>query len=90
MRWLLVLVLLPAFAGGAAAADVKATSHIDSVTVYPSGAEIVRVLTVPLERGDHAIPIAQQVKSHDRCDNEQREDGQHRLALGPQGGNGAG
>jgi uncharacterized protein (TIGR02231 family) len=55
MRWPMVLMLLPVLAGAAAAADVKATSHIDSVTVYPSGAEIARLLAVKLERGDHVI-----------------------------------
>ncbi len=58
MRLLMVLVLLPALAGAAAAADVKATSRIDSVTVYPSGAEIVRLVSVKLERGDHAVLLS--------------------------------
>jgi uncharacterized protein (TIGR02231 family) len=55
MRLLMVLMLLPALTGAAAAADVKATSHIDGVTVYPSGAEITRLVAVKLERGDHVI-----------------------------------
>jgi uncharacterized protein (TIGR02231 family) len=55
MRPALALLLLPALVTGAHAADVKGTSRIDAVTVYPSGAELTRVGKVKLERGDHVV-----------------------------------
>jgi len=55
MRSALLLLLLPALVTGAHAADVKGTSRIDAVTVFPSGAEITRLAKVRLERGDHVI-----------------------------------
>jgi uncharacterized protein (TIGR02231 family) len=55
MRLLIALALVTALASAAQAADVKATSRIDAVTVYPSGAEIVRLTKVRLERGDHVV-----------------------------------
>ncbi len=39
----------------AQAADVAATSKIDAVTVYPSGAEIARTTKLKLEPGEHAV-----------------------------------
>src|SRR5213593_2728641 len=55
MRLLIALALLPGFVGAATAADIKGTSKIDAVTVYPAGAEIMRLGKVKLERGDHVI-----------------------------------
>jgi uncharacterized protein (TIGR02231 family) len=55
MRSLIALALLPALVSAAQAADVKGTSKIDAVTVYPSGAEITRLGKVRLERGDHVV-----------------------------------
>ena len=55
MRTALALLVLPALLSAAHAADVKGTSRIDAVTVFPSGAEITRVGKVKLERGDHVI-----------------------------------
>jgi uncharacterized protein (TIGR02231 family) len=55
MRSALALLLLPAIVSGAHAADIKGSSRIDAVTVYPSGAEITRVGKVKLEAGDHVI-----------------------------------
>ena len=55
MRFALALLVLPAFVSAAHAADVKGTSRIDAVTVFPSGAEITRVGKVKLEGGDHVI-----------------------------------
>jgi uncharacterized protein (TIGR02231 family) len=52
---LIALALAPALASAAQAADIKATSRIDAVTVYPSGAEILRLTKVTLERGDHVV-----------------------------------
>jgi uncharacterized protein (TIGR02231 family) len=57
MRLLIALALVAALASAAQAADVKATSRIDAVTVYPSGAEIVRLAKVSLERGDHVVML---------------------------------
>lgn len=37
------------------AADIAATSKIDAVIVYPSGAEIARTAKIKLEPGEHAI-----------------------------------
>jgi len=46
MRLFIALPLSLALAGAAAAADVRGTSRIDAVTVYPSGAEITRTARV--------------------------------------------
>jgi uncharacterized protein (TIGR02231 family) len=40
---------------GAQGAEVKGTTHIDAVTVFPSGAEITRVGKVRMEAGDNVI-----------------------------------
>jgi uncharacterized protein (TIGR02231 family) len=50
-----LLVSLLAGAGAVRAAEVEATSRIDAVTVYPMGAEVVRVAKVQLDKGDHVI-----------------------------------
>jgi uncharacterized protein (TIGR02231 family) len=55
MRTALALLVLPALLSAAHAADVKGTTRIDAVTVFPSGAEITRIGKVKLERGDHVI-----------------------------------
>jgi len=39
----------------ASAADVKATSRIDAVTVYPQSAEVTRVAKVKLAAGEHVV-----------------------------------
>ena len=54
IAWSLWLVLV----GVAMAAEVKGTSRIDAVTVYPAGAEIVRTARVKLERGEHTLLFA--------------------------------
>ena len=58
MHALITLCLLPAIAVGAHAAEVKGTSRIEAVTVYPSGAEITRVGKVKVERGEHMLLFA--------------------------------
>jgi uncharacterized protein (TIGR02231 family) len=58
MRPALALLVLPALVSGAYAADVKGTSRIDAVIVFPSGAELTRVGKVRLEGGDHVILFA--------------------------------
>jgi uncharacterized protein (TIGR02231 family) len=40
----------PAFAD-----DIKAPSHIDAVTVYPQGADVVRISSVDLKPGEHTL-----------------------------------
>jgi uncharacterized protein (TIGR02231 family) len=55
MRWPIALALLPLFATGAYAADLKSTSKIESVTVYPQGAEVTRIGKVKMERGEHVL-----------------------------------
>ena len=59
MRMLIALCLLPAIAAGAHAAEIKGTSRLDAVTVYPSGAEITRVGRVKLEPGEHTLLFAE-------------------------------
>ena len=59
MRMLIALCLLPAIAAGAHAAEIKGTSRLDAVTVYPSGAEITRVGKVKLEPGEHTLLFAE-------------------------------
>ena len=58
MRFWIALALLPVAASTALAADIKGTSRIDAVTVFPTGAEIRRVGKLKLERGDHVILFA--------------------------------
>ncbi|MGH8760658.1 MAG: DUF4140 domain-containing protein, partial [Burkholderiales bacterium] len=59
MRLRLALVFLagtaftPAFA-----ADINAISHIDAVTVFPSGAEIVRLAEANVEQGENTLIFA--------------------------------
>lgn len=52
--WALSVAVLtaPAFA-----ADVPATSKIEAVTVFPTGAEVVRSVNVKLDAGDHAVVL---------------------------------
>ena len=46
----LTSAMVPAFAD-----DVKTQSHIDAVTVYPQGADIVRVGSINLQPGEHTL-----------------------------------
>ncbi|HWB46763.1 MAG TPA: mucoidy inhibitor MuiA family protein [Hyphomicrobiaceae bacterium] len=56
MRWSAAFLVFLTLAGPRAfAAEVKATSRIETVTVYPSGAEITRIGRVKLEQGEHAV-----------------------------------
>jgi uncharacterized protein (TIGR02231 family) len=55
MRFLIALSFPLALVGAAAAAEIKGTSRIDAVTVYPSGAEITRTARVKLEQGEHTL-----------------------------------
>jgi uncharacterized protein (TIGR02231 family) len=49
-----LLLLLPS---AALAADIKATSMIDAVTVFPEGAEVTRLLKVQLSAGDQTVTL---------------------------------
>jgi uncharacterized protein (TIGR02231 family) len=52
------LVVLAGFAAGAArAADLDATSTVDSVTVYPDGASVTRVIALDLSAGDNSAVL---------------------------------
>lgn len=53
--FVVALLLFTAGAGFARAAEVAAVSRIDVVTVFPMGAEVVRVAKVQLEKGEHTI-----------------------------------
>ena len=55
MRTVLAVAAVLAAVEPLAAADVAATSRIDSVIVFPSGAEVKRTAKLKLEAGDHAI-----------------------------------
>src|SRR5262245_28378272 len=55
MRLCIALSLSLALAGAAAAAEIKGSSRIDAVTVYPSGAEITRTARVKLDKGEHTL-----------------------------------
>lgn len=55
MRVRVALLVLCCALTSAEAADIKGTSRIDTVTVYPSGAEVARVGKVRLDAGDHTI-----------------------------------
>jgi hypothetical protein len=52
------LVTFAAFAAmQAKAADVEATSAVDTVTVYPDGASVTRAITVDVPAGDNTLVI---------------------------------
>jgi len=53
----LAAVLATTFLTPVAAAELTANSQIDAVTVYPQGAEVTRVATADLERGDHTLVL---------------------------------
>jgi uncharacterized protein (TIGR02231 family) len=58
MRSWIAFALVTVVAPAALAADIKGTSRVDSVTVFPTGAEVRRVGKVKLDRGDHVILFA--------------------------------
>jgi uncharacterized protein (TIGR02231 family) len=49
------LVLVTALAAPAMAADLDASSTIDSVTVYPDGASVTRIIRLDLPSGDNTL-----------------------------------
>jgi uncharacterized protein (TIGR02231 family) len=50
-----LVLVTTAFAAPSWAADVDATSSIDTVTVYPDGATVTRVITIDLPSGDSTL-----------------------------------
>ncbi|HEY7646251.1 MAG TPA: mucoidy inhibitor MuiA family protein [Hyphomicrobiales bacterium] len=56
-KCLLLLAVCLSAAKPAAADEVPAPSKIDAVTVFPSGAEITRIINVKLAAGDHTLLI---------------------------------
>lgn len=58
MRIAVAALALAGLATGARAGDVPATSTIDAVTVFLSGAEVTRQAKVKLEKGDHTIVLS--------------------------------
>ncbi len=57
MRFLIALSLLPIFTTATLAAEVKGSSTIDAVTVYPAGAEVTRIGKVTVDRGEHTLAV---------------------------------
>ncbi len=56
MKIALAAVLLSTtFLAPAFAEDIKATSHVDAVTVFPQGADVVRVTEATLSAGEHTL-----------------------------------
>lgn len=53
--FVVALLSITAGVGVARAAEVEAVSHIDAVTVFPMGAEVVRVAKVQLDKGEHTV-----------------------------------
>lgn len=57
MRFALAAVLVAAQSLSAHAADVPATSAVDAVTVFLSGAEVTRLAKVKLDKGENTIVL---------------------------------
>ena len=57
MRLVLAALALPVMHIAASASDVPATSRVDTVTVFLSGAEVTRLSKVHLEKGEYTIII---------------------------------
>ncbi|MGL4395189.1 MAG: mucoidy inhibitor MuiA family protein [Hyphomicrobium sp.] len=49
--------MLAVYSSGAAAADVTATSKVEAVTVFLSGAEVTRGAKINIDKGDHVVTI---------------------------------
>jgi uncharacterized protein (TIGR02231 family) len=55
MRSLMAFSLLLLSSTSVFSAEIKATSRIDAVTVYPAGAEVTRIGRVTIEGGEHVV-----------------------------------
>ncbi len=51
-------ISLSALAGTAIAAEMPVVSRIETVTVFPSGAEATRAARLPIEKGEHTLIIS--------------------------------
>lgn len=58
MRFRLAAAFLLLPVSAAYSEDIGATSRVDAVIVFPSGAEVARVAKLKLEKGDHVITFA--------------------------------
>jgi uncharacterized protein (TIGR02231 family) len=54
---LLTLLVVGVTSSAARADDIKATSRIDAVTVFPRGAEVTRLARLQIRAGEHAIVL---------------------------------
>lgn len=54
-RFLAFVAIAAGVAAPAAAAELETTSRIDSVTVYPGGATVTRLINIELAAGDHTV-----------------------------------
>ena len=57
MRRLSALAILMLCSAGVRAADLTATSRVDQVTVFLSGAEVTRLAKVSVDKGEHVLTI---------------------------------
>jgi uncharacterized protein (TIGR02231 family) len=58
MRRLYCIATLPLLVSAPAwSAEIKAASHLDAVTVFPQGAEVLRSVKIKLEAGEHQIVL---------------------------------
>jgi uncharacterized protein (TIGR02231 family) len=56
MKYTLIAFLLATTCIGQAFADeIKAPSHIDSVTVFPQGADVIRAVDIQVSAGEHSL-----------------------------------
>jgi len=58
MRWtlgLVAIVMAPGDMGTAYAADLRAASKVEAVTVFPQGAEVQRLAKIRVEPGSHTV-----------------------------------
>jgi hypothetical protein len=55
MRSLMAFSLLLLSSTSVFSAEIKATSRIEAVTVYPAGAEVTRIGRVTMEGGEHLV-----------------------------------
>ncbi len=51
------VIILSVFAGKAIGAEIPVSSRIETVTVFPSGAEATRAARLSLEKGEHTLVI---------------------------------
>ena len=58
MRLAFGFVMLLVLAAPLEAAEIRASSKVDAVTVFPSGAEVRRVVRLQLEAGDHTVVLS--------------------------------